>query len=130
MKKNTALVVGQNDNTKSLTNAGANSGTTISQSNADVVMWDMDISLSITGVSDELPVIVTGRIYMDEDFAYYDRIATIFSDNYHKTVRFDKSELEKVLVHIIRESPHDIIPFISTLSGYSVVDKKFVRGHN
>ena len=120
-------VVGQNDNTITLTNAGANSGTTISQSSADVVTWDMQISLSITGITDELPVIVTGKIYTDEDYGYYERVATIFSDNYYKSVRFDKNELEKVIVHIIRESPTDIIPFISTLNGYSVVEKNHTR---
>ena len=81
------------------------------------------IQLAFEIPSEECPTFVEAVVYADDDYGYYDRTATYFSDTYEGLLRFNRSEFPKIIQYV-NDHRYDLVgieKFISTLDGYERV---------
>lgn len=60
-------------------------------------------------------------LYVDEDFGYYDRIASICWTDYHLIIRFRKQEFPKVLKRLATKGNKGLERFVGALDGSELI---------
>lgn len=84
--------------------------------------WDMKVELSIQNDDEECPEYTKGVLYLDEDYAYYDRAHTICSDTYYLTYRFPRELFAEVLIFISKSSPVFLECYLNKMDNAEIIE--------
>lgn len=76
---------------------------------------DMKVELSMEKMDEDCPELIKGKLFTDEDFAYYDRAAYIGSATYYTTFRFPKERFSDVLSFIAEVAPIQIEGYLDSI---------------
>lgn len=80
------------------------------------------IKVTVESWSDEeTGFYLSETLFVDEDFGYYDRIASICWTDYHLIIRFRKQEFTKVLKRLATKGNDGLFSFIETLDGNELI---------